>query len=218
MDSAELNVSSLGTLEYWQNHYRDEIENFKHHGDTGEVWFGEDIQERVVGWICKCPQIKKISNIVDVGCGNGVLLVELANRGFNNLSGIDYSEEAIVLAREVAENLSVKEKIVYLVCDILQLVFWNSFDVVVDKGTYDAISLSEDGIENRKKYIKNVHSSLKSNGLLVLTSCNWTRKELDTHFHELFEHFDRIQTPQFQFGGNVGNTVTCVIYKKSVNL
>lgn len=214
MESEELNPSDLGTLNYWQNHYKDEINNFKNHGDTGEVWFGEDIQKRVVNWMCKCPKIKKNSSIVDVGCGNGMLLNELANRDFINLTGIDYSEKAIVLAREIAENYKVKEKIVFLVCNILQMVFWNSFDVVVDKGTYDAISLSEGGTENRKKYITNVHSALKSDGLLVLTSCNWTKSELNQHFNGLFDYFDGIQTRQFQFGGNVGNTVTCVIYKK----
>lgn len=213
--SEELNPSDLGTLDYWQNHYTDEIANFKNHGDTGEVWFGEDIQERVVKWISKCSQIKETSSIADVGCGNGMLLVELANQGFKKLTGLDYSEKAVLLAREVAQQFNVKENIVYLVCDVLQLTFWNSFDVVVDKGTYDAISLSENGLENRKAYIENVHNSLKSDGLLVLTSCNWTKTELDKQFLGLFVNFDLIRTPQFKFGGNVGNTVTSVIYKKA---
>lgn len=213
-EDQELNSSDLGTLDYWQNHYADEIENFRNHGDTGEIWFGEDILERIIKWICKCSYIKEKSSIADIGCGNGMLLVELASKGFTNLTGIDYSEKAILLAREVAQKLNVKDKIIYFICDVLQLAFWNSFDVILDKGTYDAISLSTDGAENRKKYINNVHRALKTDGLLVLTSCNWTKLELDKHFQHLFIYFDSIQTPQFQFGGNIGNTVTCVIYKK----
>lgn len=214
MENEELNPSDLGTLDYWQSHYTDEIENFKNFGDTGDVWFGEEILKRIIRWICKCSQITKSSQLADIGCGNGMLLVELANQGFTCLTGIDYSEKAIVLAREVAVKFAVKENITYLICDVLQLVFWDSFDFVVDKGTYDAISLSENGVENKKKYIKNVYRSLREDGLLLITSCNWTKNELDNQFLERFIYFDSINTPQFQFGGTVGNTVTCVIYKK----
>lgn len=214
MDSEELQPCDLGTLDYWERRYQEEIKNFKSHGDTGEVWFGEDILERVVSWICKCELIAKDSSIVDIGCGNGLLLVELANWGFKNLKGIDYSKKAIILAEKVAEKFDVQNVIAYAVCDILQPNIENTFDVIVDKGTYDAISLSENGLENRKKYINNVYNLLKSNGLLVLTSCNWTKGELDKQYGEKFVCFDVIPTPQFQFGGSVGNVVTCVIFKK----
>lgn len=214
MDSEDLQPCDLGTLEYWENRYEEEIENFRNNGDTGEVWFGEDILERVLSWICKCPQIAKNSSIADIGCGNGLLLVELANRDFKNLTGIDYSEKAIILAKEVAKKLDVQSVIRYIVCDVLQPTFQGAFDVIVDKGTYDAVSLSEDGVENRKKYVSSVFDLLKNNGLFVLTSCNWTKGELDEQFSKMFTVFDVIPTPQFQFGGSIGNVVTCVIYRK----
>lgn len=214
MEGEDPDPCELGTLDYWESRYEEEIENFRSHGDTGEVWFGEDILERVVTWICRCPLIAKSNSIADVGCGNGLLLVELANRGFKNLTGVDYSEKAIMLAREVAEKLGVHKVISYVVSDILQAPLQSAFDVVVDKGTFDAVSLSEGGAENRKKYINNVRDSLKNNGLFVLTSCNWTKVELDEQFSKAFSCFDVIPTPQFQFGGSIGNVVTCVIYRK----
>lgn len=204
----------LGTLEYWENRYEEEIENFRNNGDTGEVWFGEDILDRVSSWICKCSQITKSSSIVDIGCGNGLMLVELANNDFKNLTGIDYSEKAIVLAREIAEKLDVQRAIKYIVCNVLEPTLQDAFDVVVDKGTYDAVSLSEDGVGNRKKYVDNVYALLKTDGLFVLTSCNWTKGELDEQFCKMFTVFDVIPTPQFRFGGSVGNVVTCVVYRK----
>lgn len=212
MENKDLKPCELGTLDYWQNRYDQEIVNFRDHGDTGEVWFGESILEKVVRWIDRSPLISKSSNIIDIGCGNGLLLVELARRGFLNLTGVDYSEKAIILAREVTEKFNLSG-INYIVCDILQPTFQNSFDVAVDKGTYDAISLNEN-TENRKKYVSNVCNILRANGLLIMTSCNWTKEELDQQFTEAFYSHQIIPTPQFQFGGNIGNVVTCVIYRK----
>ena len=63
----------------------------------------------------------------------------------------------------------------------------DSFDVCLDKGTYDAISLCpEDAKSKRQKYIENVSELLGSGGdakrFLILTSCNWTEEELVKQF------------------------------------
>lgn len=213
MEHEELQSSELGTLEYWEERYRQEINNFRSNGDVGDIWFGEDILEKLLRWISSCAVIHKTAKIVDVGCGNGIMLVELARLGFENLLGVDYSEKAVVLAKEIAskENLTIN----YEVCDVLAgKLGENNFDVVLDKGTYDAVSLSPTAKEDKKKYVKNVHDCLRKDGLLVLTSCNWTREELDGQFYELFEFFYEIPTPQFKFGGKVGSVVTCVVYKR----
>lgn len=56
------------------------------------------------------------------------------------------------------------------------------FDVITDKGTYDAVGLSQDAAANRQLYISAVRSLLKPGGLLVITSCNTTRGELTEDF------------------------------------
>ena len=57
------------------------------------------------------------------------------------------------------------------------------FKVGVDKGTYDAISLGEEGEVIRKRYITSLASILANRGsLYVITSCNWTEEELIRHF------------------------------------
>lgn len=213
MASDELGSSELGTLEYWEDRYEEEIGNFRKHGDVGEIWFGEDILDRLLRWITSCSCVTKTSNIVDIGCGNGVLLTELANSGFVNLLGVDYSEKGIVLAKEIAKKQDLN--INYAVGNVLEPDFYNGlFDVVLDKGTYDAVSLSTDSKRNREAYIDNVYNCLKQNGLLILTSCNFTKCELDAQFNDKFSNFDVIPTPQFKFGGKIGSVVTCVVYKK----
>lgn len=56
------------------------------------------------------------------------------------------------------------------------------FDVVLDKGTYDAISLSEETLADGRRvyedYPRKVAAVVKTGGLLVVTSCNWTEEEL----------------------------------------
>lgn len=213
MESNELEACELGTHTYWEERYQEEIENFRSNGDVGDIWFGEDILERLLYSIDNCPLINKTSYVVDIGCGNGILLVELSKRGFQNLVGIDYSHNAVTLAKEIAKK--EKLKIDYQVFNVLEPGFYEEFfDVVLDKGTYDAISLSSDAKENRNIYIEAIYKSMKCNGLLILTSCNWTKEELDTHLEKKFECYSIIPTPQFKFAGKVGSVVSCVIYKK----
>ncbi|XP_063920101.1 EEF1A lysine methyltransferase 2-like [Zophobas morio] len=159
----ELQESALGTQEYWDNRYKEEIANFEDHGDPGEIWFGEDTVERTIEWIKKQESISKNSKILDIGCGNGMFLVELFTQGYVNLFGIDYSEDAIELAKSIAQKRNFK--IEYSVCNILEGLE-GQFDVIHDKGTYDAISLNANIKEHRVTYLKNIFKGLTDTGLV----------------------------------------------------
>ena len=64
-------------------------------------------------------------------------------------------------------------------------IFKDSVDVCLDKGTYDAISLDPDDAKIKRKYYqKSILSLLKSEGLLLLASCNWTEDELKVQFND----------------------------------
>ena len=43
--------SKLGTQEYWENFYEEELENFENHGDEGESWFGKGNTMKIVRWV-----------------------------------------------------------------------------------------------------------------------------------------------------------------------
>ncbi|KAF7281300.1 hypothetical protein GWI33_004882 [Rhynchophorus ferrugineus] len=181
----ELEPSELGTLEYWEKRYKQEIKNFTNHGDVGEIWFGEDIVDKVTVWIIK--HIPKTARIIDVGCGNGHTLIELANEGYTNLVGVDYSERAVILAQSIAENRGLNIK--YSQCDILQGLN-DVYDIVHDK-----------------------EKALKSDGLFIITSCNWTHNELQDQYKDHFDLDCLIPTPQFKFGGKVGSVVSICVFK-----
>lgn len=104
---------------------------------------------------------KETTSILDLGCGNGHLLLDLAELGFEDLTGIDYSPAAIRLATAVAKDREFEDIIQYAAVDFLaekETLDWCStlnnkqeneaqgpkkFKVMLDKGTYDAISLHQ---------------------------------------------------------------------------
>ncbi|EDW00602.1 EEF1A lysine methyltransferase 2 [Drosophila grimshawi] len=214
----ELEGSELGTKAYWETSYEREIKNYKSHGDVGEIWFDEDSQQRIVDWLLKQQQTlhKQSARVLDLGCGNGMFLIALANEGFIQLTGVDYSPKAIELARGIAQDHS--HNIDYKLADLTQKEpqSLGTFDIVHDKGTYDAVSLCPDNPkEMRTNYLDNVARLLHDeHSWFIITSCNWTEDELLQSFEHLFERHCTIPTPTFKFGGKVGNVVTSVVFKK----
>ncbi|KAF9347182.1 hypothetical protein BGX26_001323 [Mortierella sp. AD094] len=156
--------SKLGTKDYWDKVYNREVDNYKDHGDIGEIWFGEDSAMKMVDWVEEnYEETKETCSVLDLGCGNGHLLLDLAELGFEDLTGIDYSPAAIQLARAVATDKELDHVIKYEAVDFLaekETLEWctqqavaatssteqvgpKKFMVLLDKGTYDAISLHQ---------------------------------------------------------------------------
>jgi SAM-dependent methyltransferase len=203
----QLPPSKLGTKEYWNHLYTQEIKNFQDFGDKGEVWFGEQARMEMVEY---CQSLPSETTFIDVGCGNGHLLFDLYDLGYRHLIGLDYAPESIALCQEIAKQ--EEKSIVFETGDLLEPLH-HRVNVVLDKGTYDAISLSAQ--DNAcEQYRKNVHEMLHPEGLLIITSCNWTRQELMDQFQTTFEYVEHIPYPTFRFGGVEGQTISTVIFKK----
>ncbi|KAI8083663.1 S-adenosyl-L-methionine-dependent methyltransferase [Thamnidium elegans] len=191
-EAQDFEASKLGTKSYWDTVYDRENDNFQEIGDIGEIWFGEDSVEKMVDWVAEHVSDPN-TRIIDLGCGNGHLLLELSNEGFKNLHGIDYSESAITLAKSVAKDREL-EWIQYDAVDFLSNPDWfqEQYQIVLDKGTYDAISLHPDQVQAKKegvdgpreKYVESVHRMIDPNGLFLITSCNWTKEELIENFKQ----------------------------------
>lgn len=47
---------------------------------------------------------KQSVSVLDVGTGNGVLLLQLVKLGFKNLTGSDYSAQSIMLANKIVQQ------------------------------------------------------------------------------------------------------------------
>ncbi|XP_060190985.1 uncharacterized protein LOC132620338 [Lycium barbarum] len=248
---AEAVSSMLGFQSYWDSAYADELSNYREHGHAGEVWFGADVMEIVASWTkALCTGIcqnhvgdgepvglreKDLADwsVLDIGTGNGLLLQEFAKQGFSDLTGTDYSEGAIDLARRLADRDSFTN-IKFLVDDILETKLDTMFRLVLDKGTLDAIGLHPDGPIKRIMYWDSVSRIVAPGGLLVITSCNSTKDELVEEVETLnqrrnavgnqeastdpppFRYLDHVRTyPTFTFGGLVGSRVATVAFMRN---
>ena len=129
---------------------------------------------------------------------------------------MDYSGRAIQLAKKIAKNQECD--ITFDTLDILDersiAKFRDEFQVIVDKGTFDAISLSETAAGDKELYVRHSSMMMGEGALLLITSCNWTEAELLTHFSSHFNHLETVPTPTFTFGGKTGTSTTFCIFKK----
>ncbi|WJZ80459.1 hypothetical protein VitviT2T_000377 [Vitis vinifera] len=196
----EVDNSMLGLQSHWDATYAGDLANFHVHGHAGEVWFGAVVMSVVASWtknLCidisqgcmpnlsdfKSKSFEQFEKdlarwrVLDVGIGNGLLLQELAKQGFSDLTGIDYSEGAINLAQNLADRDGFTS-INFLVDDNLETKLERQFQLVMDKGTLDAIGLHPDDPIKRIMYWDSISRLVVPGGILVITSCKSTKDEL----------------------------------------
>ncbi|KAL7269784.1 Protein-lysine N-methyltransferase efm4 [Rhizina undulata] len=228
-EGEHLNPSKLGTKYYWDHAYERETLNFATNPeDEGQIWFSEsDAETRILDYLSS-EGISPTSSFLDVGTGNGHLLFELIAEGdySGKMVGIDYSAKGIELARKIAEEREVEGvefEVVDVIKDDLEGAAWvpeGGFDVVLDKGTFDAISLSEETLGDGRRvyelYAEKVRGVIKRGALLVVTSCNWTEEELRRKMLVVddLEYYGKIKYPSFKFGGQEGQTISSVCFRR----
>ncbi|AMD19981.1 HCL170Wp [Eremothecium sinecaudum] len=226
-DTLKLNKSKLGTKEYWDEFYSLEKKNFEENPeDTGECWFSEnDVEHHLVKFMEEFVEDGEVdwdASMLDLGTGNGHLLFTLAEEGFKGrMVGVDYSEKSVEFANEILKKQhSTMENLSFYAADIFSRD-WNPrpFDVVLDKGTLDAIALSGLTLENGQSildaYHKVVEKVLKETGVFIITSCNYAEEELIKIVAKgELKVLKTIEYPKFEFGGVKGSAISTVAFVK----
>lgn len=148
--------------------------------------------------------------------------------------GTDYSSKSIEFARQVAENKKLgpgmEGEVKFVEYDILNSPIElllngeqeKGWDVVLDKGTFDAISLSDEKDAQGRRvvegYKERVVPLIRKGGRLLVTSCNWTEEELKGWFadedDEGLRYDGRIEYRNFSFGGRKGQTISSCCFVK----
>lgn len=197
------------------------------------------------------------TSFLDLGTGNGSMLFALRDDDWQGeMLGVDYSEASVELARRVEkqrledsdeptaatrfetwdllggeyrddiwpasvidnEDASLKPE------STLHRLAW---DVVLDKGTFDAISLSGETDSQGRRIVEGYRDRIKpllirGKGLLIITSCNWTQDELIKWFVKAgdepdggFSTYGRVKYPSYKFGGQEGQTISTVCFKRT---
>lgn len=77
-------------------------------------------------------QINETNQVLDIGCGSGHTVCEIARRYGSHVVGVDLSEEMIKKATENAKKFKLTNKVEFRVADTLKLPFKDaSFDVII---------------------------------------------------------------------------------------
>ena len=120
-----------------------------------------------------------------------------------------------------------------LIKDVPQEKSWwpsSGFDLVLDKGTFDAVSLSAETVELEGQsvrivelYPRKVARMVKSGGFLMVTTVNWTEDEIVRWFTEgpgvenVLELHGRVQYQVYEYGGHKGSAIASICFRKIVD-
>ncbi|KAI0694616.1 S-adenosyl-L-methionine-dependent methyltransferase [Cytidiella melzeri] len=234
---SDLSPSKLGTKDHWDDVYSRELANFEEIGDEGEIWFGGDSVEKMVAWVQDHIAKEPSPTTIEIGSGNGTLLFALHAAGYDaaHLLGVDYSTDAVRLARAIgASKGDGASAVSFEECDFLhaypqglpgtqhagqEVVTW---DLVLDKGTFDAIALAEkddSGKTPAADYPPRIGYIVNPGGYFLITSCNFTEEELISRFASPetgLQYHSKVAWPKFSFGGQQGNVYSTIAFQKPV--
>jgi ubiquinone/menaquinone biosynthesis C-methylase UbiE len=127
--------------------------------------------ENEVRWMIKEYLTNPEMKILDVGCGTGRHAINLATKGYKNITGIDLSPTMIKAAQAVAKEKNVP--VDFRVGDARKLPFENEFDAALCL-CEGAFGLLENDAENYK-VLRAIHKALKKQGIFILTTLNLFR-------------------------------------------
>jgi SAM-dependent methyltransferase len=178
-------------------------------GDEGEVWFGEDTVYKMRQWAADnlAPQAAPL-RVLECGSGNGTLLLSfLTSPGPDvepqpfHLTGIDYSAGAVALGQSIEaarresleDDMDVDDVANPVTCewrqgDLLRDEIGETWDLVMDKGTFDALALSQDAVEGTegllpsRVYPQRIARLVRPGGFFLITSCNFTEEEVKSRW------------------------------------
>lgn len=142
---------------YWNDRYKEE-ESYD--------WFGNfSAFEHLL-----CRDVKKKDRILVLGCGNSPFSEKLYQEGFIHIDNIDFSPVVIAKMREKTKQM---DEMNWHVMNMQELHFENcTFDVVVDKGSIDALMVDQGSVWSPKEeVVKTAEKALSEVYSTVYTQC-----------------------------------------------
>ena len=152
-------MPNYGEKKYWVERYESEK------GKTFD-WL-EDYES--LKPMIKDLGIKKDDFILNVGCGNSEFSEKMYNDGFKNNYNIDICPNVINFMKERNKE---KTNLIYKEMDARNMKDFNdeTFDLVIDKSTLDALLCGEDAFVNVALMTKEISRVLKTGGIYLVIS------------------------------------------------
>jgi RAT1-interacting protein len=149
-------VRDYGRVEYWEERYKHNAGSF----DWYMAWdrLSREIQGHYSG----------SDRVLVIGCGNSMIPIDMLSAGFPEIVSIDISETVISRLKEkyVEEN-----RLKWLKMNCSSMSFENEeFDLVIEKGTFDAIVCGADALEIIDSTMKEIFRVLRNRGRFILVT------------------------------------------------
>lgn len=141
--------------EHWENIYSTK-------GITEVSWY-QKVPKTSLELIKRAAKNKDAS-IIDVGGGDGFLVDELIQLGYNNITVLDISENAINKAKQRLGDIAKNVK--WIISDITEFNSTKKYDVWHDRAVFHFLTENSD-IE---KYKNLVNVNVKNNGHFILAT------------------------------------------------
>jgi len=211
----ELDTSKLVTKALCEAHYEEKIRRSIRRESTVQARIEEDVELRINYWLLKHEKANKKSRVIDLGCGDSLFLTYMGITKFKNLTGVDYSINAIQLAKFIADEASMRIKFHIKDLTLSQAPRIGTYNIVNDKCTYDIVSLCPENPEEKLiNYLNTVAKLLRNkDSLFILTSCRFTEDELISRCEDLFVKHGSIPLRKYKIAGK-DKVFTCIVFKK----
>ena len=136
---------------------KDQMENIYKNVPLEDIPWNTETPPEILQHIITTGKVKPCKAI-ELGCGAGNYVIYLSFKGFE-VTGVDFSETAVVIARKSAEKKGIQCR--FMVADVLSDMsdIQETFDFA-----YDWQLLHHIFPEDREKYIMNVHRLLNPGG------------------------------------------------------
>lgn len=155
-DNAYTDCAQYSKVSFWDETYAAETEPF-------EWYYPYDKFRAVIR-----SKLQFNDRVLVAGCGNSNILEDMADDGFEQLDGCDFSRIVLDQMRLRCENLP---QISFHLESVGDTDFFDeSFDGVIDKALFDSMICAEDGPRKVTEYINEVDRILLDTGVFILIS------------------------------------------------
>jgi len=165
----------IGLLEYKPGPWSKSVWNTAY--DNGQLDYFSDLSERgrysvLIGYLhylqendWSNPESPHSGDILDVGCGSGLLYERSRNIEFSTWTGVDLSEVAIEKANQISK--SHKDSRAHFICEDML-----STDTRWEKNSYDTIVVNEvlNMCADPNQMLERLSQSLRPNGTIIISA------------------------------------------------
>ncbi|WP_414584200.1 methyltransferase domain-containing protein [Scytonema sp. PCC 10023] len=159
-DNNQIDNSSLAIRQtYTTEYYTQDCGGY----DVYKKNHGKKLEDPRLKTVATIASLKKSGRVLDLGCGRGELSFYFARQGFT-VTAIDYSQNAIELAKKCFDGeASVQANVEFICDDVCNVSLSQKYDLAVASDIIEHLSSQE-----VEKFYHKIAQHLKSDGLFVV--------------------------------------------------